>query len=464
MNRPIRWHDYLTININWFALTTRSQTLTPLVIPLLVQQFVGEAQKGSFVGTLRLWTLMAALLFQALIGMISDHTVTRWGRRKPFIFFGVIFEVIVLLSIGFTAGLDGLSGYWMLFVLVMLSMLGSNSAHAATQALIPDLVPDEKKGIFSGVKAALELPVPLIFVSFVVAKQLAAGNLWGGLISLTLVLLVCMIITMFAPHQTATEKLPPLNWAPFLRLVVMTAAFTILVLGIGEVVKWFVGIADGFLLVGIVGLAGMVIAVVIGVWVSIRISIGPEIRERRSFVWWVVNRLAFLVAATNLAGFMVFFLQEKFPELAAEKAAGPAAQIVMFVGIFILVMAIPSGWLADRFGKKTLIALAGLLVALGAALVIIAPDMNLMYVGGSIVGAGVGLFYSANWALGTEIVPKEQAGRFMGIQNLAGAGAGAIGAYIGGTIADNMNYVLLMSMYGMMALLSILALLGIKND
>ena len=52
----------------------------------------------------------------------------------------------------------------------------------------------------------------------------------------------------------------------------------------------------------------------------------------------------------------------------------------------------------------------------------------------------------------------------MGIQNLAGAGAGAIGAYIGGTIADNMNYVLLMSMYGMMALLSILALLGIKND
>jgi MFS family permease len=136
----------------------------------------------------------------------------------------------------------------------------------------------------------------------------------------------------------------------------------------------------------------------------------------------------------------------------------------MFVGIFILVMAIPSGWLADRFGKKTLIALAGLLVTLGATLVIIAPDMNLMYVGGSIVGAGVGLFYSANWALGTEIVPKEQAGRFMGIQNLAGAGAGAIGAYIGGTIADTMSYVLLMSIYGGMALLSILALLGIEKE
>jgi hypothetical protein len=35
MDRPFRWYDYITINVNWFALTTRSQVLTPLVIPLL---------------------------------------------------------------------------------------------------------------------------------------------------------------------------------------------------------------------------------------------------------------------------------------------------------------------------------------------------------------------------------------------------------------------------------------------
>jgi MFS family permease len=269
MNRPIRWHDYITININWFALTTRSQALVPLVIPLLVQQFVGEAQKGSYVGTLRLWTLMAAVLFQALIGMLSDHTQTRWGRRKPYIFFGVIFEIIILLLIGFTAGLSGLTGYWIFFFLILLTMLGSNSAHAATQALIPDLVPDDKKGLFSGIKAALELPIPLIFVSFVVARQIASGNLWGGLISLVLVLLICMLITMFAPHQTMTEKLPPLNWPPFLRLVVMTAAFTVLILGVGEAVKWFVRSSQSFLLVGLIGLLGMLVAVVVGVWISI---------------------------------------------------------------------------------------------------------------------------------------------------------------------------------------------------
>ena len=464
MNRPIRWHDYITININWFALTTRSQVLTPLVIPLLVQQFVGEAQKGSYVGSLRLWTLMVAVLAQAFFGLLSDHTKSRWGQRKPYIFFGVLAELVLILSLGFTAGMSGLSGYWMLFFLLVLSMVSSNASQAATQSLIPDHVPDEKKGIFSGIKAALELPVPLIFVSFVVAKQISGGNLWGGLISLAVVLLVSMVITMFAPQREVSEELPALNWQPFLRLLLMTAVFTALILGVGELVAAFVRSSQSFLMVGVVGVIGMALTVFLGVWASIRISLGKEALQHPSFVWWVVNRLGFMVASTNLAGFMVFFLQEKFPELAGEKAAGPAAQIVMFVGIFILVTAIPSGWLADRFGKKMLIGLAGLLVGVGAAVVIFSPGITPMYVGASLVGAGVGLFYSASWALGTELVPRSQAGRFLSIQNIAGAGAGAIGAYIGGTIADEISYVLLMSIYAVMAFLSIFTLAGVKQD
>jgi len=43
------------------------------------------------------------------------------------------------------------------------------------------------------------------------------------------------------------------------------------------------------------------------------------------------------------------------------------------------------------------------------------------------------------------------------LQNLAGAGAGAIGAYIGGTIADHSGYVLMMAMFGVMFLLAAVA-------
>jgi MFS family permease len=121
------------------------------------------------------------------------------------------------------------------------------------------------------------------------------------------------------------------------------------------------------------------------------------------------------------------------------------------------------GWLADRFGKKKLIMLSGLITTVGAGIVVTTPAISTTYFGGSVIGMGVGLFYTANWALGTEIVPKEKAGQFLGFSNLAGAGAGAIGAYIGGPIADLTSYSLFMTLSGSLALLSILALLGITE-
>lgn len=466
----IRWYDYITININWFALTTRSQVLTPLVIPLLVQQFVGEATKGTAVGTLRLWALMAALLFQSLMGLLTDRNGSRWGRRRPFIVIGTLGEILIFMLIGWSAALSGMTGYWVLFGLFLLSMLTSNISQAATSPLITDLVPDDKKGLFSGIKAALELPVPLIFVSFVVGGMIAQGNLWGALFALSVVLLLCMTVSLFIREQPLEEAPPPIDWAPFVRLFVMTAAFTTLILGIGwgvnQVIRYAADLPNTtkLILVGAAGLTGMALAIWLGVWLSARIGLGDAVKERPSFRWWVINRLAFLVGVNNLASFMVFFLQEKFPEFQAEKAAGPAARIIMFVGIFILLTAIPSGWLSDRFGKKPLIVVSGVLAVVGTAIVVLAPDLNVIFIGACLIGAGVGFFYSANWALGTEIVPTEKAGQFFGVANLAGAGAGAVGAYIGGPIADANSFVLLMSIYGGVILLSIFALAGIRTN
>ena len=466
----VRWYDYITININWFALTTRSQVLTPLVIPLLVQQFVGEATKGTAVGTLRLWALMAALLFQSLMGLLTDRSTSRFGRRRPFIVIGTIGEIAIFMLIGFSAGLEGMTGYWVLFGLFLLSMLTSNTSQAATQPLITDLVPDEKKGLFSGIKAALELPIPLIFVSFVVGRLVSRGNLWGALFALSGVLFLSMLISLFIREEPLKATPLPIDWRPFLRLLAMTAAFTALILVIGYLVNLAIAFSETLspfaqsIVIGLTGLTGMAVAIGIGVWVSARIGLGDALKDRPSFRWWVINRLAFLVGANNLASFMVFFLQEKFPAFQAEKAAGPAARIIMFVGIFILVTAIPSGWLSDRFGKKPLIVAAGLLAVFGTIIVVLAPTLEVIVVGACLIGAGVGFFYAANWALGTEIVPSAMAGRFFGVANLAGAGAGAIGAYIGGPIADANSFVLLMSIYGGVMLLSIFALLGVKGE
>ncbi len=470
MKRTIRWFDYITINIYWFALTTRSQVLSPLVIPLLVQQFMGEASKGTYVGNMRLWALMAAVLFQALMGMLSDRSTSKLGRRRPFIIAGTIGELILFVLIGLIAGLEGTTGYVFLFILYSLSMVSSNTAHAATQGLIPDLVPEQIRGRFSGVKALLELPLPLIFVSFVIGKMISNGNLWGGLITIMIVMLVCMLITLTVKEEPQPASKEKFDWQPIIRLLIMTGAFTSIILLCGFVVNQIMRLSFNILgknsplLIMAIGLIGMVVAIWAGVWSSVAIGIGNRIQEQKPFTWWVVNRLAFLTGSTNLAGFMIYFLQEKFVQYQGEKAAGPASTITMFVGIFILLSALPSGWLSDKFGKKKLIITSAILATLGTIVVISAPTLTIIYIGGILVGAGIGFFYASNWAMGTEIVPQGEAGRFLGISNLAGAGAGAVGAYIGGPIADQIGYTYLMGIYAILFILSIFAIQRVKSS
>ena len=220
-------------------------------------------------------------------------------------------------------------------------------------------------------------------------------------------------------------------------------------------------------ILGAAGLVAMCIAVGLGVWISIRISLGQKARQYPSFSWWVVNRLAYLAGVTNISIFALFFLQARLG-YKSEAAVQPAAILMLVVGIFILIAAIPSGWLADRFGSKRLVAISGLMATLGTIIALLTPNLNIIYIGACVIGIGTGIFFTTNWALGTAVVPKGEAGRFLGISNLAGAGAGAIGAYIGGPIADfftvnvptspGLGYVLLFSIYGALFFLSVLAL------
>lgn len=470
MNRSLRWYDLITINVYWFALTTRAQTISPLIVPLLVQQFVEEAVKGSAVGQIRLWALMTAVLVQALMGILSDRSTARLGRRRPYILIGTFGEVVVFILIGFSAGLSGENGYWALFVLYILSMLFSNTAQAATVGLIPDLAPGTMRGRFSGVKALFELPLPLIFVSVVIGRLVSSGEIWAALIAVMAVLIICAAIAMFIPEQKQEKPPFKLDWTPFVRLVIMTAVFTGIILGLGAIVQWFMRQPLNLtpwihpLLTAVVGVTAMTIAVGVGVIASLRIGVGEDIRKLPDFKWWVVNRLAFLAGTTNVATFLIYFLQGRFIHFQGQKAAAPAALIALIVGVSVLITALPSGWLADRYGKKILIASAGLLAVLGMIIILLIPNMTTTYLGSSIFGIGMGLFYSANWALGTEIVPPEQAGRFLGLSNLAGAGAGAIGAYIGGPIADGIGYTYVMGIYTILFLVSIAAISRVKEN
>jgi MFS family permease len=468
----LRSYDYITINIYWLGLTTISQS-NGLIIPLLIQKFVGPEQQGTAFGRLRLYTLMVALLVQALMGMLSDRSTLRWGRRRPFILVGTLLNMACMIAIG--ASLS----YWFVFGAVMLSQIASNIAHGAEQGLIPDLVPEDRRGRFSGVKSIMEL-LPVVIVAFTVGKLAATGQMWAAILLAIGILFLSMVITMFV--REAPLRAPPgrLDWGPFGRLVAMTLVFMVVILGLGELVKGIGRLLSSIsavptllIVMGGISLLAMATAVIVGVWASVRIGIGgKDSRQHPSFTWWVVNRLAFLIGATNLSGFAVYFLQARLG-LKGEAAAGPASQLMMVVGILILLCAMLSGWLADQIGRKQLVALSGLAAALGTVVLVLAPSLNVIYVGGCMVGAAAGVFFTTNWALGTDLVPKAEAGRYLGISNLAGAGAGAVGAYIGGPIADyftvhvphipGLGYVLIFAIYAALFGLSAVGLLGVRE-
>jgi len=479
MSRAVRWYDYITINIYFLGLATLSQT-NGLIFPLLVQQYVGVAEQGTFFGTLRLWSLMVAVLVQSGVGLISDHSNSRWGRRRPFIFTGTIFDLIFLFCLGFLIGMEGMQGFVFLFILAILLSISSNTAHAAQQGLIPDLVPAEKRGRFSGVKAMLELPIPLLLVSFTIARLISQGYMMAGIIVTMIVLIICMIITMFVREKHSENRRDKLDWSTFIRLLIMTISFTVIILMMGELVQQIGNLIRNvdypitlILIMGFSGLAAMIIAVALGVWLSIRISLGKDARKNQPYTWWVINRLAFLVGATNLSIFALFYLQARLGYV-EEQAAQPASILMLIVGVFILIFALPSGWLADRFGHKRLVTASGLLAFIGTVIVLIVPSLIFIYIGGTLIGASTGIFFTTNWALGTELVPKAEAGRYLGISNLAGAGAGAVGAYIGGPIADyftnnipdspGLGYILLFSIFGMLFLFSVFAVTRIKDE
>jgi MFS family permease len=65
-------------------------------------------------------------------------------------------------------------------------------------------------------------------------------------------------------------------------------------------------------------------------------------------------------------------------------------------------------------------------------------ELNDVLLYGGIIGLSAGIFLSANWALATDLIPKQEAARYLGITNLATAGAGVL-AGLGGPVIDLFN-------------------------
>jgi MFS family permease len=83
---------------------------------------------------------------------------------------------------------------------------------------------------------------------------------------------------------------------------------------------------------------------------------------------------------------------------------------------------------------------------------------------GALIGSSWGAFMSVDWAYATDLIPMDEAGRFMGLSNLATAGCQAFGAFVGGFVADSaLGYTGLFVLIGIYYILSACILTRVRE-
>ena len=384
MKRLSFWR-LLAITILSFSITLISNTLEPAVLGRKVLELVPE-RRNTALGFTTFAGLIVAVLVQPIVGVFSDRTRSPWGRRLPYFVAGTALVIICLYLIA-TAPVFGL-----VVAGVLLIQLASNTVQGPWQALIPDHVPEEQRGRASGLKAMLDI------LAFVVGR-LAAGQLVG--------------------------RYPQWGQAAIVAAVSVPAAAMVL----------------GVIITGLGAREGPEAALQAprrSLRQALANTFVVDLRAHPAFGWWFANRLLFWGAFIALNTFLLFYLMDVVG-MAESQAQGFVGTLSTVIGGALVVVSLPSGWLADRLGRKPLIIASGVVAAAGTVFFMLVRSTAFLTLSGALIGLGIGTFLSANWALVTDIIPREEAARYLGIANIATAGGSALSRFLGGALIDWLN-------------------------
>lgn len=362
-----------------FAFGVSINILEPAVLGHKVLQFAPQ-WKNSALGAATFAGLVVAVLVQPIIGQISDRTRSRFGPRAPFLIIGTFFVILAHFTIAAAPGL-------MIVVVGLLSLqLASNTVQGPWQALIPDHVPMAQRGLAAGLKATFDI------LGFIAGRQLggdlvAEGNITGAASVAAITFAMALLVTIMTLRRPADDHIS------------VDAA--------DQPAAW---------------------------WEAFRF----EWRNHPDYGLWFLNRLLFWGAITAVNTFLLFFLIDVHG-LTEPTAQRLVARLGVVLGVGVLAFALPSGWIADRFGRRWLIAAACMLSGAGIMVLLILHTPVGVTAGAGFLGIGTGVFLSGSWAMVTDLAPAAEAARYLGLANIASAGASGLARVLGGVLIDPIN-------------------------
>ncbi|MGZ6267720.1 MAG: MFS transporter [Candidatus Limnocylindrales bacterium] len=385
--RKLPLTQLMMISLYWLGISAVWSGILDIVNGRL--QFAHLAEKGSEgIGALQIALVgtIIAIAVQPTVGSISDYTITRWGRRKPYIFIGATLDVVFLYGIATSNSVAAIGAF------VALLQFSSNFAQGPFQGYVPDLVPAKQVGLASGLLGLFSALGNLLGYGAAALAVRQSGSDPNAFFYGTMAIGVIEFISMLGVVSTVHEgtRVKPRRGR-----------------------SWF--------------------AIAREAW-------GFDILRERSFMWLVGSRLFILIGASLYPVLSTFYLAQVFG-LDAKQTGDTKIVLLGIVAACLTVAVIPAARLSDRMGRKKIIYASCAMGATGLGLGVVAPVLPVALLGAGMFALSAGAFLAVDWALMSDIVPKTSTGRYMGISNVATASAGTVALAVGGAaVMDTVNH------------------------
>ena len=405
------------INAFWFGGGAHWQPIYISLIPVGATLVAGS-RADLLIGRVTAAGGIFALLTPILVGWLSDRTVSRWGRRRPWMVAGTILNIVGLGLLAFAAGPLALIAAYLVV------QLSNNAGGAAYTGVIPDVVPAEDRGRASGLLGTMNqlgtiVGVGLVTVGFKVYGDTRAGLLVGyGAIAL--ILAITLVITVIAVKEPPTVRRAsgsaPIPLTP--AAVICGAAFLVAVMALFAI-----------LLVPLGTLLGPVVALfLIGSMVTVlaarrlpKLTAFFQAFRSNDFFWTFATRALVTLGIFSILPFMELY----FRDVVRSKSAGAASSLWLLAVIAgAVIPSIVGGILSDRTGRRKLFVYlsSGLQAAVVSVLLFgLIRSLTVLYVLGILYGIGYGAYYAVDWALACDVLPDREraAGRDMALWHVA---------------------------------------------
>ena len=409
---PVRARDEISflrlLAINAFKFGGDGVHWTPLntiILQVLAVAVAGGTTQGTLVvAQASSAGAVFAVVVPIFVGYLSDRTSTRFGRRRPWIAIGTLFN---LFGLGLLAGAGSVPALIAAYLVIQIS---NNGAFAAYSAVIPDVVPVHQNGRASGLLNSMQQLGTVIglFALTILLSPDHLGSTHAGAVAGLWVVGICtagsVMISLAAIPEAPLQRLRSAVRIQIPMRVVVAAVALVVVLVALEFVLLTQVSTWWFVVLG-VGIAAAAVAVVASTGIpEVRAALAP-LRDR-DFFWVLTTRFFNTCGIWTIAPYIAFFFRDVVHR--KEWAFESSLWLLALIGGGI-IPAVVGGFLSDRMGGRRKIFVyisAGLQAAVSAVLLFsLVTDLTVLYLLGVLFGLGFGAYQAVDWALACDVLP-----------------------------------------------------------